>query len=257
MKKESGQILVPMLIFLPLLLMLLFSVANTTLLVRDRVRLQNGADAAALSSAEWQANGMNRLATANLSLAGIALLKAYVNHSNEPLKQQQARLALLDGEIRFLHSVKSDILTVIPIEAEKAAQRNGLRTLIGKEGGRANSGYGIASAGVSGKWNFDLGPDGSFNMETNRVFGLAWRSKTKKGVLNNIFNLMTLKPAYDLAAAATYSPSYTGGEPLVPDFRTKLAPIILTEPAWRFLKEEHGLYFIHENYEELNAALRH
>lgn len=124
MKKESGQVLVVFVIFIPPLLLLLFSTIRIADAARDRIRLQSVADAAALSAAEWHARGMNMSAEINLGLAAAGLLKQYVRASSSfsgPVKE--ARLAMIEAEERSLSSVKEEILEAIPVYAEEAVRQ--------------------------------------------------------------------------------------------------------------------------------------
>jgi hypothetical protein len=148
-KKESGQVLVVFLIFIPPLIVLLFSTVRIACAARERIRLQTGADAAALSAAEWEARGMNMSAEINLALAATGLLKQYVRASSSfsgPVKE--ARLAMIEAEERSFSSVRQEILEAIPVYAEEAVQREDLFAEFSGPVGPENR---ITSVAIAGK----------------------------------------------------------------------------------------------------------
>ncbi|MFH1825123.1 MAG: Tad domain-containing protein [Candidatus Firestonebacteria bacterium] len=72
MKKQKGQIVVFVLLFIPVLLVILAFVLATGKMVYYRIKLQNATDAAAYTAALWQARGLNGIADLNWALVAAA-----------------------------------------------------------------------------------------------------------------------------------------------------------------------------------------
>ena len=262
MKNNSGQVIVIFLILIPPVLILLFSVANITLAVRDRLKLQNSADAAVLSGAEWQAKGLNQMAVANAAIEAVGLLKQVVENKSEGQKKKEARLLMLDFEKRQLQNIKEDIKKRIPGFVEKSARQNGEKTLLGenytKDDGRLGRDFGAEAFGINGRWHYLFEKNEKFYNTINRILGVAWRKPTKSGALNNIFGSMRLRSGYAFASSFVKSESYNLTKKIiVPDFTAKLFKVIFTDQSFSFLKDKLGLYFIQESRDEINEEILH
>jgi hypothetical protein len=262
MRNQSGQVIVVFLIMIPPILILLFSVANITLAVRDRVKLQNSADAAVLSGAQWQARGLNQLAVANAAVEAIGLLEHMVGSLSESKAVKQARLDMLGFEKRQLENVKADIKNRIPKYVASSGRENGEKTLLRENYSSADNrigrDYGAEVFGIMGKWHYLFEEEEQFFNTKNRLFGIAWRKPIKLGVLNNLFGTMRMKSGYALASACVTSERYSRLQKiLIPDFSVNLFPVQLTSRSYEFIKDRLGLYFISQSRETINNEIMH
>lgn len=219
MRNNSGQVMIVFILFLLPLCFFLLSVASTTRMVRSRIKLQNSADAAALSAAEWQAKALNQLAETNLVIEASDLLQTYIDEEQGPAPVRDAKKALLEAEKRRMKEVQQDIQKRAPRYAVMSAVRNGMRTLIGNErsGTIANGAReGITCFSARGGWVMD-----------KPVSVLAW---SKQGIA--------------LASGKAISIANTPMEPvLVPDFRAQLTAVDITQADFNLLKDEYHFLF--------------
>jgi hypothetical protein len=68
MRRQKGQILVFVVLFIPILIVILSFVLATGKMVYYRIKLQNATDAAAYTAALWQARGLNVISDLNWAL---------------------------------------------------------------------------------------------------------------------------------------------------------------------------------------------
>jgi hypothetical protein len=256
-KNRSGQVSIIFILLIPALLAALFSTANVSFAVRDRLRLQNAADAAALSAAEWQAKGMNQMAVSQACLESLALLKQLVESGREPAAKESARKQILEFEERRFRGVQNDARLRLPGYCETSGRQNGRLTLAGQNTSARGRDLGAEIFGIQGPWRF-LSDRPSYEPMRHRVLSAAWRRPGKKGVLPNVFGRMDLGPGYAFASACAESEACRlTGRIVVPDFKAKIIRTALTVPAYRHVRENLGLYFISGPLERINREILH
>jgi hypothetical protein len=245
-KNRSGQVSIIFILLIPALLAALFSTANVSFAVRDRLRLQNAADAAALSAAEWQAKGMNQMAVSQACLESLALLKQLVESGREPAAKKAARKQILEFEERRFRGVQDDIRLRLPGYCETSGRQNGRLTLAGQNTSARGRDLGAEIFGIQGPWRF-LSDRPSYEPMRHRVLSAAWRRPGKKGVLRYAF----------ASACAESEACRLTGRIVVPDFKAKIIRTALTVPAYRHVRENLGLYFISGPLERINREILH
>jgi hypothetical protein len=266
MKNHRGQVLIILLFFIPPLLFLLFSVANTTLAVRDRLKLQNSADAAALSAAAWQAKGLNQIAEANTVIDAGALLEKYVNLNKPGSAKTRARLMVIEAEKKQMEFVKQDILKRLPGYAGEAAASSGTLTLTGEtppagvrdDAAMQAADFGARAFGVQRDLKVSLGPDDEFDPETNRLFSVAWRKRALSGVAAHMFGRMAVPPGYALSSAGAFSEiNRPQDRVLAADFKPGLVPVRMTKEDFDFFKQ--GFFFVagKDAFEDVAGKILH
>jgi len=261
---QRGQVSLLFLLLIPGTLALLFSVANVSLAVRDRIKLQNSADAAALSGAAWQARGLNQIGAANAVLAGLTLVQELVTSSSEGTEKKNARLAMIGAERRELENIKRDIIRRLPAHLIRAAQESGDITLLGKtqpeRAAGAPGNFGTAIMGKKGKWRLEFGFDiaETFDTKKNQIQSVSWRTPGIRSSAGNIFGRMKSGPGHAFSAAQAYSDTYQGlGQILIPDFTAELCPVNFSPDAYSFMKNVLNLAFVKQTREEINENILH
>ena len=266
MKNDRGQVLIILLFFIPPLLFLLFSVANTTLAVRDRLKLQNSADAASLSAAAWQAKGLNQIAEANTVIDAGTLLARYVNVNRPGSAKTKSRLMIIAAEKKQMEFVKQDILKRLPGFAGEAASSSGTLTLTGEtpaislqdDAAMKSADFGARAFGVQRDLKISLGPDDEFDPEKNRLFAVAWRKRALLGVAGHMFGKMAVPPGYALSSAAVSS-ERNGPQDrvLAPDFRPGLVSVSMTQEDFDFFKQEYFFVVGKDAFEDVARKILH
>ncbi|OGJ97416.1 MAG: hypothetical protein A2453_03810 [Candidatus Raymondbacteria bacterium RIFOXYC2_FULL_50_21] len=254
LKGQEGQVFVLFIVLVPMLLFVLFSVANIAFLVHDRTRLQNSADAAALTAAEWQARGLNQIAMANACIkAGDLLKRSYGPRSGQT--------RMIEAEQRSFTAVISEVERSIPKFASEAARKNGVATLLSTPHpakDRSNSRpWGAEILGTTGAWRYQFSGN-QFQDQASRVLAVAWRRSRLSGVMQTVFNRFDAGPGYAFASAYAHSPSLLSTSiPIVPDFTAEITPVLLTGRAYAYIKDNLQLHFIGESQDEINTAILH
>lgn len=257
MKNRNGQVIIILLFFIPPLLFLLFSVANVTLAVRDRVKLQNSADATALSAAAWQAKGLNQLAEANTLITTIDLIEKHIRKESRSPAKTNARLLLLEAERRRMIYVKGDVLKRLPGYAKKSAEQNGMAVLTGMfTGGNKDMGAGVF--GVRRDLALSLGVDGDVDAQRNRIFAVAWRKRPLAGVASHLYGQMAVPPGFALASAGAQTVKNEAGQmALIPDFKPELIHVRLSQQDFDYLKNNYYSIMGRADYHDLSTNILH
>ena len=280
MKSRNGQVIIILLFFIPPILFLLFSVANTVIAVRDRVRLQNSADAAVMSAAAWQGNGLNQLAEANTVITAIDLLDAYFASDISGSPGVRAKRLILAAERQQISNVKKDIIKRIPGFAAASGSRNGYNTLKGNmlRGGGAGGMMQVANitsgtrvpaqeaqqdigANVFGierdlAYKFEL--SGGFDPEANRIFAIAWRKRALSGVAKHMFGMMTIPSGYALSSAYVKSKSNVSeASPNIPDYTPSLTNVRLGQNDFNYLKDNYLFIIKDISFDALSNNILH
>lgn len=256
---QRGQVIIFLLLFIPPLLFLLFSVANTTLLVRDRIKLQNSADATVLSAGAWQAKGLNQVAEANAVIAAIDLMKEATRKGRAPASAVKARLLILDAEKRRLDYLKADVLKRIPRYSFQSAVASGTMTLTGRnEPNAQDDDLGAAVFGKERKLQLRLNADGGVSLQDNVLFGIAWRKRPLVGFTSHLFESFASPPAFALASAGLHSAGNGPHTPiLVPDFYPTLIKIIFKPDDFDYLRNNYFFVVKDMQYNDLAPNLLH
>lgn len=142
MKKDSGQVLISGVIMLTLLLLTLLYMFDVHNVIRGKLKLETGQQAAALAGAAWQKNSLNLIGEINLFKACSALLEGddHWTHplpdvpedKNDPEYQQKRkeRRDALQGRIDLLTEMQTRVSFIGPLigfaAAQQAAKANGL-----------------------------------------------------------------------------------------------------------------------------------
>ena len=120
-RRETGQILVVVLLAIPVLAGLIFYVVNSGDQVNRRVDMQNAADSAAISSAAWMARSMNLLGQNNVAqtrmLALVPILDAF------PLSTKMAVEDIAAWEQRLQQQLQ------VPLPSSERYLKDGLQSL--------------------------------------------------------------------------------------------------------------------------------
>ncbi len=123
-KKNKGQVLVLLLLLIPTLFIFLAFMVNAGVAVRNRIKLQNSCDAAALSGAEVYAKCLN-----GLKILNTAYCVAWASDTGVFLDTG------IDPNVRKLFGIPQDIIMnlgprLIQLEALYIAQENGCQHLV-------------------------------------------------------------------------------------------------------------------------------
>ncbi len=131
MKKNCGQSMVFVLIFLLAISMLALSVQSVGNLVRSRIRLQNAADAAARTAAVWKARSFNEIAALNSAAIGCQGLSVLVRQSGFDQPEKDLWQTIFQSEIGQFANLSRTIADQHPWQAEADAYIAAYATLSG------------------------------------------------------------------------------------------------------------------------------
>jgi len=122
-RRERGQTLIYFLTVMAMLMFLILWLFDFNMGVTSRIRAQNGADAAALAAAQWQARSLNAIGEINLVKAIDDLLE-YVPPGEAQTRVAEMRPDEAEGVVqRCLDSLQARINFVGPMMAMVAAQQ--------------------------------------------------------------------------------------------------------------------------------------
>ena len=144
MKRESGQVLLAGVIMVTVLLLAVLYMFDVHNVIRGKLKMETGQQAAALTGAAWQRNSLNLIGDINIFKACSALLEGEENWENplppvpdasklgreEYLRQQARRRKALQGRIDLLTEMQTRVAFIGPLigfaAAQQAAKANGL-----------------------------------------------------------------------------------------------------------------------------------
>lgn len=252
MKRNSGQSMVFVILFLMAIAVLILSVYGIGSVVRSRIRLQTAADAAARSAAVWKARTLNEVATLNsAAIACLGLSKLVRVSSRMSDREKGLWQSVLMSEMSSFIALSREVNSRNRWQAEGDAYTAAYATLSGGvKPGRVPSehdpsiprqAYGGMVVSGGGEYPPDFGAETvrrkwwSFGSSTFAILGLqnvknpsvplrsiAWY-RGKRPALSPLIDRFLQHPTFCFAQADAVCPHDDGKEWLmVPSWRASL-----------------------------------